>query len=419
MICGRPTRNASVALAREGVTVTNDRFGGNEHEWPARLGDGATVRDWIADVLPGRQQVLGPLATMQAKEWGVTATFIATGATAVDTLEMSDALVPPARGQVARAPATPTEVVFKASWLPLFEAAPAVYAVLSRACPGMVPELLASQNRADAETWALFHAFAGTPIATLPRARRAAALAAMAQTLAHIQTAVAGLPAAELAALPRHEVADLPAQFELLMHDLRARMLPYWRGAQGRALARRYALPLDGLLERVEGYRAHVETWTAELVGGAWPTSLDHVDLHADNAVLTPGGAVLIYDWEEANLSLPFFSLDRLLDDARALDAPRGRQAASSYSPTVGPTERIVRDAYLQALPWQTLAQRERALDAALCLAPIKAAYEGLLFAQALGWPEGMPLVTAWAVDRALVRWETLAGAERSDARVC
>lgn len=342
----------------------------NEHTWPDALVDAAEVRDWIAYSLPGRPRVSGPLAVYQAKEWGVTARFGAASQTG--------------------APGAARAVVFKANLLPLFRDAPHVESLLSLHCPGAVPELLAWKRR-GAGVWTLYSAFAGVSVALL---RDMQPLLATARALANIQTAIAALPASELAPLPRVYLRDFPDMFDAVLSDLRTRQLSFWRG-EGRALAAQFALP-DDTADQMARYRDAIPRWADELDAGGWPVSLDHVDLQAGNAVLQSDGRILIHDWEEANLSSPFFSLDLLLDDAQELAGDEG--------------ERDLRAAYLDALPWSTPVARERALDLALCLSPLKHAYEALRFAEALGWLEGAPHITAWALARALPRWQSLAG---------
>jgi hypothetical protein len=154
----------------------------------------------------------------------------------------------------------------------------------------------------------------------------------------------------------------------------------------------------------MDRFRPCVAAWTDELLSGHWPDSLDHVDLHAENVIRTSTGGILIHDWEEANLSCPFFSLDRLLDDAREVDESVSTPGSLLYTPA----ERAVRDAYLKALSWGDAARRERGFDLAMCLAPIKTAYEGIVLAETLGWEEGSPHITAWALGRALPRWRAM-----------
>lgn len=343
-----------------------DRDEYDEHIWPAELADAAEVRAWIAHALPRHPHVSGPLEVSRTKEWSVTAWFSAT----------------PEAGGPAQ------DVVFKANTQPLFRDAPYVESLLSRHCPGAVPKVLAWERRSHG-TWTLYTPFTGVCVAAMEETEP---LLGMARTLASIQSTIAALPAAELAPLPRLSLRDFPVIFDAVLNDLRGRHLAFWRGV-GRDLTAQFSLP-DDVAERMERYRPAIGRWVAELESGGWPLSLDHVDLQSYNAVLQPDASILIYDWEEANLSCPFFSLDRLLDDAQELAGDDG--------------ERRLRAAYLDALPWGARAARERALALALCLSPLKHAYEAQRLAAALRWPEGAPHISAWALARALPRWHSI-----------
>lgn len=354
----------------------------DEHEWPSTAIDAEEAQAWIASALPGQPRVLGPIEVLQAKEWGVTARFVA--------------VTPDPSGP---SHASADEVVFKASWLRLFAQAPEVYALLTRHCQGNVPDLLAAERRGDV-TWTLFRAFDGPTVESL---RQPEPLLDVARTLAHIQSTIADTPDAEKQALPRTALTLMPMMFDAVLRDVRDRHTPFWQSVEGQPLVQHFHLPTDSVAQ-MESYRPFISQWTDELHQANWPESIDHVDLHWENAIVQPDGRILIYDWEEAILSCPFFSLDRLLDDARELDG------LGEAGDTPSPTELLLRDAYLDTLPWQTRDRRERAFILALCLAPIKTAYEGILLAEALDWDEGMPNVTAWALARALPRWSALAG---------
>jgi len=112
--------------------------------------------------------------------------------------------------------------------------------------------------------------------------------------------------------------------------------------------------------------------------------------------VLKSDGQVLIYDWEEADLGFPLFSLDKLL--LAAEDPERGGSPAAAIT---------VRDAYLEALPWKTREEKERAFDLGPLLSPIRYTYADKLFAEALGWKAAEPVAT-W-VALALRRWDEAA----------
>jgi hypothetical protein len=356
-----------------------------ELAWPATLVDAEAVRTWIASTLGGGQRrlrVVGPLQVHQAKPWGVTASFAILG----------------------DEPDQAGEVIFKACLLPLFANAPALYELLTRRSPGATPALLAWAAPRAGHTWSLFAPIDGRGVEEI---RTAEALVATAQAFAGIQAACAEATAEERSRLPSMPVERLPELFEAVLHYLADRQVPLWRG-RGQRLARRYHLPSDAV-ERLAVHRTNVARWTAELLTTmalGIPSSLDHVDLHWGNAIRQSDGAVVIFDWEEATLSYPFFSLDRLLNDARELDL--GEEIAWSHhagAPPYTPNELLLRDAYLDALPWGSRADRARGFEVAMLLAPVKAAYEGLVFADALGWGSEPSLAAAWSVSRMLARW--------------
>lgn len=374
-----------------------DRDGG-ERAWPEVLLPADAARAWIASVLPGIPPVVGPLIVHQAKEWGATASFAALGGETTAT---------GARGG--------SEMILKIAALPLFAHAAPLAALLHDAAPDAVPQVIAWEQRGGLSL-TLFRPFDGQPVA---EAHALPPLLEMARTLARIQAAMAGLPPEVTSGLPRMPVARLPELFEAVERDVRERQMAYWVGtARGRAIARQFALPPD-LPARLEAARPHIAVWAAELAAGPWPETVDHVDLHAENAVVRSDGSILIFDWEEAVLSAPFFSLDRLLNDARELDLGEHAawSAAAPGAPLYTPSEAALRDAYLSALPWGTPGEQVRGFALAMALAPVKAAYEGIAMGKALGWGAGSPFGTAWALARALPRWKALTATDAGDDR--
>jgi hypothetical protein len=354
--------------------------------WPGELLDVAAVRAWIGEVLPGSSDtawvVRGPTRIYKRRSWGVTARFAV--AAGLD-------------------PAPPYEVVFKATHLPRFAHAPRLYALLARHVPAHSPDLLARRETDDGG-WMLFRPFAGAPLEQIGGIEP---LLDLARTIAHAQATLATLPAAETDFVPRVPIGRVPALLDELLPAIEGRYLPRWAmGGEQNPMA----VPLDVLL-RLARFRPRLDTWAAELAAGPWPLTVDHVGLHDANAVREPNGRVVIFDWEEAVWSCPFFSLDRLLIETWTRTDPSGdvlwdRPDANGASLNRG--EVAVRDAYLDALPWGTPAERRRAFDLALCLAPIKTAHEAQAYADALGW-SGLPEPVGFSLVRALQRWERLA----------
>ena len=377
----------------------------NEPAWPTDLLDAAAVREWISTALPGQgalHKVAGPVEVYQEKGWGVTARF---------------AVAPPAG---APQPLSGDDfrwgdgVVFYACALPIYAYTPDVYRLLMPRVQGHVPELLAWARRGD-QLWTLFRRFAGEKIAAVPSL---AALEDLARLTARVQVAVSGPSPEERDGIPHLPVGRLPALFDEILADVRDRHLAAWE-ADGGAVIERFGLPGDPLAA-LRVYRGRVGAWARELEGGGWPETIDHDDLQGDNAARLPDGRLLLYDWEGAMIGCPFFSLDRLLDDARSLDRPREASptgdilsyiADPTYAGTAlagSPAERAVRDAYLGAIPWGAREGRERAFDLALCLAPIKGAHVAKLHSLALGKEQAFSLLTAVCVARALRRWGSM-----------
>jgi hypothetical protein len=367
-----------------------------ELAWPDHLVSVEEAQRWISSVLPEQPDVVGPIAVHRVKAWGVTARFLVRSTSAGQCR-------PGLEG------GNETEVVFKASLLRLFRTAPRIHRLLARRRLGVVPDLIASEERDDG-AWMLFRPFEGTRVASL---KRLEPLLDIARCIARVQVTVASLPKWERGGLPRFPIERIPEAFDEVLREIVDRNLVYWEIHRDRLASDLHISPdllsVD-LVDRLTQFRSNISERTADLQDGGWPESIDHVDLHTNNAVLRSNESILIYDWEEATLSCPFFSIDRLLEDARAHDARRS-SASKRRRDWLGssPAERSVRDAYLETLPWQTREWRERALELALCLSPIKAAYEGKVFAEALRWEHGCPWLAASAMITALRRWGIMA----------
>src|SRR5215210_892984 len=288
--------------------------------WPAHGPDLGDVRDWIRASLPGHPEVDGPILIYRAHQWGLTARF---------ALNLNS---------------EPAAVVFKASFLPPTFTASAPYRLLGHSCANLVPELLAWTDE-PRRRWMLFGAFNGSVMGSL---ENPSALPQIAQTMARIQAAAAAANNGWLDGLPRVPVARITEMYDELASDMRNRYVTEWQ-ASGSNLLRELGMPED-VTKRLGTYRPRVRRWAAELEWGQWPLSIHHVDLHANNAVLLPDGEVLIYDWEEADIGFPFFSLDKLL--LAAEDPKVGGSPATAAA---------VRDTYLDALPWGTREERARA----------------------------------------------------------
>jgi thiamine kinase-like enzyme len=239
----------------------------------------------------------------------------------------------------ARFRANDLNVVFKATAQGLFPQSVPVQEIVARAFPDRAPAVLAHRERDD-QIWFLHEWVEGR---TLRQQATVDGLASVARALAEVQVAAASL---DLSGLPRIRPSEVPA---LLLED-----------------------GLRDQPPRLVRWLERAQPWLQARAGEleAFPLSLDHPDVNAWNALIRPDGQVVFVDWEETIVSSPFFSVERLLGQVG--DDAVGELAA----------------AYVEGLPWETERTRWSALQAALCLTPLKAAYEARVFARRLGWDD-------------------------------
>jgi hypothetical protein len=370
-----------------------------EVNWPEHIASLEAVRAWIAEALDAEVGSIRLAKAFQRQDWGVTASFTldVTGANLLD--------VPPAR-----------RVVFKSNNLPQRRDLPGLHDLLVRACPDSVPAVLASrpaQGR-DGSVWLLFEHFYGTRVFDIEGEApgRAAELKTV-RTFATIQAAVSEVIESEQVPLPRAPLAGFAAAYERVQRTFRDQLWPTWqRFRYFRGI--HYILP-DDLPRHLKEHERAIEFCLDELDAGGWPESVDHTDLHQRNAVVQPDGQILIYEWDEATIGCPFFSLDKLLDiigEPGGLAYP-GPAATPPSHDSLARAE-AVRTAYIETLTWGSHTALNRALAVALCLAPLQtlAAHLGVdPIAHAVGsTADNSPnegLIAA-LLARAFYRWDTL-----------
>ncbi len=347
----------------------------NEQQWPSHLPDADKAREWITSVLPGHPAVVGPTAIYAAydspPDVRVTARFQVTGQQARPLLD----------------------VVFRANYFLLLASSARVHAFLSRHCRSVVPEVLAWQE-VEGGSYLLYRAFEGEIV---EKTRSLDALIETARTLAQIQATVAIAVKSEKADLPCLPVEQISTLFMEMLANIRVRYETVWAADDG-TLSQWMPFAATEVLARLEPMQTQVEEWSRELASEPWPVTIVHGDLHTGNAVVQPNGSVLIYDWDDAVLSHPFLSVERLLVGAWHLDTNGGPGPWGYIAGT--PSQAVVRDAYLEAVSWGTRAERERAFDLAMCLAVVKEMHHEWQWAEIMGWKDGNPEWTAQLISR-------------------
>ena len=348
-------------------------------DWPDNLPDLSRVRDWIASSLPGHPVVHGP-----TQVYAVYATPPDIRVTA--RFQVGPSCHTAAAGQPGQ------DVILRANFFPPHDRAAAVAALVARLCPDDVPPLLAWEER-DGGWWMLCRPFEGEIIEDL---KEVGALQETARTLARIQTAFVDAPENEMRRLPYITPRRIPGMFDAVLSNIREQYVTVWKSDAG-PLTEALGFPAQDVSARLEPLSQQVVDWAGEFVRGSWPLAVDHGDLHAGNAVQLENGKVLIYDWENAVVGCPFFSLDKLLVSAWNLDSG----SSGPWGFVVGTqSQSAVRNAYLNALPWSRRTSREHALDIALCMATVKEMYTEIAWAKTMGWKDDNPEWTAQLISR-------------------
>jgi hypothetical protein len=223
---------------------------------------------------------------------------------------------------VLRQPTRAGDVYFKAN-LPALANEPALTRLLHRICPEHVLGVLADE---PGEGWMLQADGGPTLASLLGRTDDRDRLERMLAVYAQVQVRAAGhVDELVAAGAPDRRLPQLRQLFEDLVGE-----------------------DHPGLL-RLAGRLGDL---AAELDAHGLPATIDHSDLHAWN-VLAPGDRYVVFDWHEAAVTHPFFSM---LVATRSIEGDRGRLV----------------DAYLE--PWAAHGSRadlKVALDLALRLGPV------------------------------------------------
>ena len=342
----------------------------NDDAWSALEISLPDVRDWISASLTNKPVLDADCEILNKKDWSIVAEFRCTGS-----------------GE---------SFVYKVSTLPRMRHAPEIFGLLSRRRPGMVPDLIASRTDANGRAEMLFRKFTGHRPANL------AQLLDAVRCFGQIQAAAADVSPNETASIPVVRLGDIPTYLENLLQEIEPIYDAYW-DAEGGALRNQFGISKD-IVENIREYQPRIQKWIDELTDFAWPASLDHVDLLPHNMVIQPDGGPLIYDWEQAEMGCPLFSLDILLAYAQDWDKSEQHGLHLDLERRT-PSWLAVRDAYLEALPWGSMSERRRAFDLALCLSPIRYAHAERVMATEFGHQHYFAEDLAWWLMRAYGRW--------------
>ncbi len=282
------------------------------------------------------------------------------------------------------------EVVVKVNHFSFLSGSAAAHRLVHRCSPANVPEVITSEETGTG-SMILLATFEGSPFDS---ASRPAPLRGMASTLARIQVDCTAESDSE-AGLTTIEPADLPRMFEECFENIQAHY-PVWQTDDGK-LEKAMGFPAADVLNRLSNLRPNVGRWVQLLEESEIALSIEHGDCHSGNAILRSDGTVLIFDWENACISHPFLSAEKLLTSGWGMDTGNSGGPWGYIRRT--PTQDELKAAYLSAFgePSSTL---ERSFDAAMCLAVIKEMHHEMDWARLCGWKDLNPEWTAQLINR-------------------
>ncbi|AQQ54579.1 phosphotransferase [Planococcus lenghuensis] len=315
------------------------------------------VREWIASSIPDSRKVEGPITIFRSNDWGITASFHVYNGHSVQ------------------------EVVCKIAFLPIFQSSPAIYTALSQLNSGAVPVYINGKTE-DGLTWLLFEKFSGHLIREEANLN---ALIDIAKQMADLQKQFT--PIANEHAIPYYSLRHLAVQLPVFVEHAKNVYRPQWTAQQEQLIKNNLdgkedllAICDAGILDRMASAMAEL---CGQLDGFSLPYSIDHLDLHSNNAIRTKGGEVIVFDFEEAVISCPLFSLEKLLDEAAEFEnSYSGHKHKIQWSAA----QLQLRDAYLLALDPNVRNDRLITMfDYMAAVAPIKYAYQSSYFLEQVG----------------------------------
>ena len=169
-----------------------------------------------------------------------------------------------------------------------------------------------------------------------------------------------------------------------------------WSDPRGE-LTRALGFSAREVLGRLESLQVKIANWVSAVEAVGVKPSIEHGDCHAGNAICREDGSILIFDWENACVSHPFLSAEKLLTSAWALDAGTSGGPWGYVRGT--PSQECLAHSYLAVFgkPDQLLHQ---AFDAAMCLAVVKEMHHEVEWAKRCGWKDLNPEWTAQLINR-------------------
>ncbi|QHE51644.1 hypothetical protein [Pontibacillus sp. HMF3514] len=309
------------------------------------------VRAWI-EKATNSHHVKGPTKIFRSNDWGITAMF---------------------QGD--------QDYVCKIAFLPLFQTSPSIYTFLNSLESPHLPHVIKAENF-NGQTWLLFTPFEGEVDSKTDSIDD---IVQIARTLALIQNQATHKDYKDI---PVYSVADVESEcLDFISHVKERYQEDYKQNSQlisKNLSVEQTELELLALEETYTYLRKEIKKACSSLAQYPIPLSLYHLDLHIGNAAKLDNGEMLIFDWEEAVITIPFFSINKLLQNAKRTNMSKNE--TGKYL-TWTENESLVIQTYLQTLNLPIKHEEAtKLLDISMSVVPVFYACLSFQFIKQVGW---------------------------------
>ncbi|WP_226577450.1 phosphotransferase [Halobacillus litoralis] len=332
--------------------------------WKEDLVKAKEAKQWLSSNIPGVTSVEGPVQVFRSNDWGMTALF-----------------------KVVKAGET-KEVVLKVGFLPLFKTSPSIYEALESLHSKHVLSYIKGEVKGS-QTWLLFEKFEGKQVREL---NNPDLIYEMAGTMARLQSEFEKLDEPLKKGIPVYDYQELKHTLKTYIIKAMNEFAPVWK-SDSLQLHKQFHLSLEDLEEISNpNHLMKMIELTQEICDELSimdaPLSIYHIDFHTNNAVVTKEQEIMLYDFEEAVISNPFFSLDKLLNEVTKYEVESDEEYI--YIQWT-PAQRELRNAYLKECNHSSELLKLKMFDLAMMVSPLFYGYLGQFFLKQVGWEKSMP----------------------------
>lgn len=336
----------------------------NEKSWREDLVKISDAKQWILSNIPDVKSVDGPVEVYRSNDWGMTASF--------KIKKTSESM----------------EVVLKVGFLPLFKSSPSIYRTLEQLNSKHVVSFITGEVKAS-QTWLLFEKFAGKQVRELDDFELVKEMAA---TMARLQVDFLNLSKQVKKDIPVYDYQQLKRTLKEYISHAVEEFAPVWN-SDAHQLNEKFNLSVEDLeaISNTENLKNMLEV--AHEICDALarmdaPLSIYHIDFHTNNASLSEQKEILLYDFEEAVITNPFFVLDKLLDEVSDLDEETNHE---NLHIQWTPAQRELRNPYLKEFNNIEESLKLIMFDLAMMVSPLLYGFLGTFFLKQVGWEKSIP----------------------------